>query len=291
VTAAPDPSTDALADLEVAVTQVRDVYDAASVRDRAREAVATGKRLGMPLGWLIDAETVLRRAERAVAIQIRLGQADGTIVSRATSPKQRAGMPSPGDFATESERKNTRGDYFDLAVPDDQFETALTQARNDGNMSRANVARHCKQTTAVGHLTRAGRAQHVQRLATEGWSSRQMADELGISAAQVRRIARDYGITIPADSVVGGTRYHDGNRIVSESTSALEAIAMGLSLVDPAGLDTDQVPAWVESMRHSMRQIDRFVRTMKGPDPQPEPLKFDPPNFDYHQPPPHERNV
>ncbi|MDO3057020.1 hypothetical protein P5V98_24650, partial [Mycobacteroides abscessus subsp. massiliense] len=41
---------------------------------------------------------------------------------------------------------NTHGGIYDLAdgVSDEQFEEAITEARAEGNLSRANVARKCK---------------------------------------------------------------------------------------------------------------------------------------------------
>lgn len=90
-----------------------------------------------------------------------------------------------------------------------------------------------------------------------------MAALLGIRDDAVRRIARERGIAIRADQAVGRTRRLDSNRIVRETSHALEALAMGAQLVDLAELDTAQLPDLVTSMTASLRELAQFVNTMK----------------------------
>ena len=103
----------------------------------------------------------------------------------------------------------------------------------------------------------------IARHAGEGMSSRQIAARLGIGEQQVREIAREHGITIPADAVLGRTRRHDANRIVRETARALEGLAMSVQLADPAGLDPAQATEWAASLACSLRVLSKFVRQMK----------------------------
>lgn len=121
----------------------------------ATAAEAT-KQLSLSREIQLDAKEMVRRAEYALGKAIRKGQAEGTIrktgetetfYNRWTGESALAGNSkrSPTDFATDSEL-NPGGDkagIYDLAdgVEPEQFERALTEAKDEGNLSRANVAR------------------------------------------------------------------------------------------------------------------------------------------------------
>ena len=94
-------------------------------------------------------------------------------------------------------------------------------------------------------------------------SSRQIGERLGIADERVRQIAREHRIDIRADAVLGRARRHDSNRIVRQTVHALEGLAMGVELADPAGLDPAEAAEWAVSMTRSIRLLTRFVRQMK----------------------------
>ena len=94
-------------------------------------------------------------------------------------------------------------------------------------------------------------------------SSPQIAARLGTGDQQVRQIAREHGIEIPADVVTGRTRRHDPDRIVRETAHALEGLAMGVQLADLAGLDPAQAGEWAASLSRSLRVLARFARQLK----------------------------
>ena len=130
-------------------------------------------------------------------------------------------------------------------VSDADFEDAIGEAKAEGNLSRANVVRKIRQRRSRGaaRARRAGQPDSrpagdlIARHAASGMTSRQIAGRLGIDGHQVREIAREHGIAIPADVVVGRTRRPDANRIVRHTTHALEGLAMSVALADPADLD------------------------------------------------------
>ena len=84
-------------------------------------------------------------------------------------------------------------------------------------------------------------------------SSRQIGERLGIGDDRVRQVAREHGIDIRADAVLGRTRRPDSGRIVRETVHALEGLAMGVELADPAGLDPAEAAEWAASMTRSIR--------------------------------------
>ena len=94
-------------------------------------------------------------------------------------------------------------------------------------------------------------------------SSRQIGERLGIGDDRVRQVAREHGIGIRADAVLGRARRPDSNRIVRETAHALEGLVMGVELADPAGLDPAEAAEWAASMTRSIRLLSKFVRQMK----------------------------
>jgi len=163
-------------------------------------------------------------------------------------------------------------------VSDEVFEDALAEAKKEGNLSRANVVRKIRQRRAPASRddgervpepgdrssqAAARRVELIRRWADEGSTSRQIAGLLGIRDDIVRRIAREHGISISADEAVGRTRQLDSNRIVRETANALEGLATGAGLVNPAELDKAQIPGWAGSMTASLRALSRLVKTLK----------------------------
>ena len=162
-------------------------------------------------------------------------------------------------------------------VTDTNFDDAITEAKAEGNLSRANVVRKIRQQRRTppapdGHApdpadsspaATAARIQLIGEFAARGMSSGQIGNRLGIADDQVRQVAREHGINIRADAVLGRTRRPDSNRVVRETVHALEGLAMGVELADPAGLDPAEVAGWVASMTRSIHLLSKFARQMK----------------------------
>jgi hypothetical protein len=239
----------------------------------------------------LAAAELVRRAERGIGVAIRQAQQQGQIAKRGDrgsrgAPGMRGG--NPGD---------TRGDHLGSAAPffkhpseragayamadgatDGKFEAALAAARAEGNLSRANVVRKIGQHNArppeSGEPAAAGpaatvaaagqeRADLIAAGAAAGMSSRQIAGQLGISDQRVRELARKQHLEIPADAVLGRSRRPDASRIVRETAHALEGLAMGVQLADPADVDPAQATEWAASLARSIQALGRFVRQLK----------------------------
>jgi len=95
---------------------------------------------------------MVRRAEYALGKAIRAGQEKGEVRTRTDGGSLRSSVqlhaddmklskPGPADFASQSELSSMSGGIYDLVddVSSDQFEEALSEARDEDNLSRANV--------------------------------------------------------------------------------------------------------------------------------------------------------
>jgi hypothetical protein len=238
----------------------------------------------------LAAAEIVRRAERGIGLAIRRGQQNGQIARRGDrGSRGAAGVHggNPGD---------RRGDHLDSAAPffrhgderantyamtdgvcGNDFEDALSEARAEGNLSRANVVRKIRQRRgnppAPGRQVpdpanrspeaAARRRELIGELAAGGMSSRQISERLGIGDDRVRQLAREHSIGIRADAVLGRTRRPDSARIVRETAHALEGLALGVEFADPAGLDPAEAAAWAASMTRSIRTLSKFARQLK----------------------------
>jgi hypothetical protein len=236
---------------------------------------------------VLAAAELARRAERGIGVSIRRGQEEGTIRGQHDGKLmvQRGGtepLRSPREFATAHELgggKHSQAGIYDLTdgIPDDAFEAALREARAEGNLSRANVARraaaHAAGAPAVTEWIpgpadhhgedRAQRRRLIRKWAAEGYGSRQMAGLLGMSSEGVRRIARAEGIEIAADKVTANSLHLDSNRIVRETVHSLEGLVMGIELADVAALDPAEAREWAASLTASIRVLSRFTKKLK----------------------------
>lgn len=122
------------------------------------------KQLNMSKEIQLDATEMVRRAERGVGLAIRKGQAEGTVENisearhRAVVQREinqgRADQTAingliktrPTDLAADNDLSGNGAGIYHLTdgVDQEQFEQAITEAKAEGNLSRANVVRKVK---------------------------------------------------------------------------------------------------------------------------------------------------
>jgi hypothetical protein len=226
----------------------------------------------------LAAAEIVRRAERGIGVAIRRGQENGEIAKRGDrgsrgapgvhggNPGDRRGdhLGSPGSFFRHGDE---RAGAYAMAdeVSDTEFEDALGEAKAQGNLSRANLVRKIRNrrgdAPAPGQQIPdpadrspqavSRRQELIGEFAASGMSSRQIGERLGVGDERVRQVARERGIDIRADVVLGRTRRLDSGRIVRETAHALEGLAVGVELADPAGLDPAEATEWAASISGS----------------------------------------
>jgi hypothetical protein len=195
-----------------------------------------------------DALEMIRRAEYALGKAIRRGQEEGTI--------RKQGEVRTAELSGQSNEHNGIYHLADNVEPE-WFEVALSEAKAEGNLSRANVVRKVKGEKG------SNRKILVTDLAAQGYTSRQIAEQVGIQPESVRLLARREGIAIPADKVVGGTRHINSTNVAAQTVTALEGLVMGVELINFDHLDLSQASQWADSLSHSLKVLNRFHKRIK----------------------------
>lgn len=235
------------------------------------------KQLNLSKEIRLDAQEMVRRAEIGVGESIRRGQANGTVnrlgsKPHGITPYEREGRPVAGSLPQENSSSvsvreivpnaNEIVDIYVMADADPMVrEQAISDAKSEGNLSRANVVRKIKGQQSFE--TRDDRAREVARLAALGYSSRQIAPQIGLGQEALAAIVRDYGITVKADRHIAGTHAADTNRIIEKAVSALEGIALGLDLIDPSAIDPERAQNWANSLTQSIAALSKARRQIK----------------------------
>jgi hypothetical protein len=228
----------------------------------------------------LAAAEIVRRAERGIGVAIRKGQEAERIRRRGQKSEtynrwngnrvhgRDHELQAPTDFLPPDEL--ARGVYPVVdGVSDDEFEEAIEEAKEEGNLSRANVVRKVRTSKrSEGAKTKAEetssswqRVKKAREMAEAGYTSRQIGQALGIK--DMANFRARHRLEVPADAVVGKTRHIDSNRIVSEIVLSLEASRMSLDLVEMDQLDQSQVEHWTTSLSTSIRSLNRLHKQLK----------------------------
>jgi hypothetical protein len=239
----------------------------AEFKARSTRIYSNAPQKKFPPEAVMAAQEIVRRAERQIGVAIRRGQDKAEI--------------SPTDFISKGEwygggHDGGRNGMYALAdVTDEAFEEAIKLARAHGDLTRINVIRNLpggqrqrSDDWIPGFADRrpdasARRRELIRDWAQQGYSSRQISERLNINDGTIRRIARGMGVTIKADTLINKTRIHDQNRIIREAAHSLDAIVMGLDLVDPKTIDPDEKEASLPSLIKSAQRLNRFLNQAK----------------------------
>ena len=252
----------------------------ANLKAEIATAAEATKQLGLSKEIRDDATEMVRRAEYALGKAIRKGQAEGAVrkTGDRTYRYDQTGLPrggvdrsnrveissvpsaSPDDFVSGDQE---RADIYAMSgdVAEGDFEEALGEAREEGNLSRANVVRKIRQQASP--QTRDQRAEKIRDLAYEGLSSADIAKRMDMSREGIKKIATDYDIDIQADRVRGKRARIDSNKILANVAGSLEAAVFSLRQINVADLDQEEAQTWIDSLIDSQKTLAREVKKIK----------------------------
>lgn len=235
----------------------QDLPGICEAKAKAATIAEIAKQLRMGKDMQLNAAEFVRRAERGLGVELRGGQERGEVETEAemrarraveavASREKKAGRstnyesvdrkPSESDYLTGNERHGSGatkgGSVFDMVdgVSDDQFEEALAEARDEGNLSRANVARKAKAkaeaTQPIVDITDEHRAA-FEKFAAENTSP--------FSVTVLTRIAKAAFSVEKSDSVVRLAR-----RLYVELPAGKVSISAAFKKIQAADANADE---------------------------------------------------
>ena len=222
----------------------------------------------------LDAVEMVRRSERALGVAIREGQERGEIVKSGdiggggrggevaalSRMSFRNDLDRPGDFAPSNELSTGIYPMTDN-VTDEQFEAGLSIAKDQGNLSRANVVRKVTEIASFKDQ-QADRWQRVAELAATGNTSSQIAREVGMSEDGLRASARKKGITFPADKLTNHKRI-DPLYVIEQIVLGIEMTDVSMQLVDFQNVTPAQAVEWLQRLGTGMRAVRQLQTKLK----------------------------
>lgn len=224
--------------LDRALEATNPARDVAEFKAFIATVAEAAKQKKLSEGIQLDAVEMVRRSERALGVAIRKGQAAGEIVSQGTNPHPMGrtsdaevldGRTSPSAYFTNGQQQTETYAMTD-GVSDEQFEQGLKAARAEGNPSRANVVRKVTEITSYREQQEE-KWERIADLANQGYTSHQIAREVGLTEEGMRAAARKKGITFPADKIVGRSHRIKSDEVLSNIVLSIETAKESLDLV------------------------------------------------------------
>lgn len=250
----------------LAVGGIDEIIEMKSVGDAMR-IYAQQKQLGQDAE--LAATEIVRRAERGLGIAVRRGQAEGNVTTRADTG--RAAAKFQGDGSTSKVRaadifsgnSHERAGAFVMAdeANDSEFEGVIESAKAEGNLSRANVI--AKVRDLPSHAERqSAKWLRIAELAAQGWTSPQIAREVGMKEEGVRAGARREGIAIPADKLSNRTRIKS-TEVLEQLVLGLEVTESSLGLIRLEDISPEQATESLERLAAPLRALNRLRASLK----------------------------
>lgn len=209
----------------------------------AIQEIAKQVRLGKELR--LDADEFVRRAERGLGVAVRGGQQRGDVLRQgqradhiqAQQENRDTVISRPTDYASPHElsgEPNGFGIYgMTDGVSDEQFEDAIAEARAEGNLSRANVARKAKaKATAVID-----------------------ADDPMIDAeVEAAPVAK------PKKRLTK----HDSTEMLTNIAGMLGGVVEAIKFMDPSDIDADQARPTIDNIRQSIGVVRKLLKEIEN---------------------------
>lgn len=217
----------------------------------------------------LDAVEMLRRSERALGVAIRQGQTAGEIarpgdiggVAPGASSRSGGDLARAAQFAPKDE---LTADYAmaDQAT-DEEFDAVIAAAKEEGNLSRANVVRKVAELGTYREQ-QDEKWQTVADLAERRLSSPQIARQVGMTEESLRAGAKRKGITFPADEAMGRTKRIRPLDVLDRIILGLEVSATSLELVSFEDVTPEQAAEWLDRLAGPLRALKEMQTTLKG---------------------------
>lgn len=117
-------------------------------------------------------------------------------------------------------------------------------------------------SSPVKKQPRAQRSEDIQRLSNEGNRPEQVAEELGISVEQVRKIAKEEGLKL-ADAANKSHRINV-ERVIEQTVTAIEGCALGIQVINGQlqAISPQQARQWADSLTEPLKALSTLRRKL-----------------------------
>ena len=111
--------------------------------------------------------------------------------------------------------------------------------------------------------TKAERIAIIKALAKEGCLSTQIAEQVGVQAERVKKLAREEGIEL-ADTQIGRVRKIDSRRVIKATVDDIAASLSALNIIGVsfADIEPSHASEWVSSLVESSKLINRLRKKL-----------------------------
>lgn len=259
-----------------------------SYKDQAAAIADLTKRIDVSKDVVLDAQVLQRRAERALGVAIRAGQAVGTIRGGSNGGDRRSvadastEIGSPYDFAkhTELYGDGKAGGNGILTMADSgsnaEFDEAVTEAREEGNVSRANVVRKLKQVTVRAEASNVASESHradmlawhqylaekypLPRLAfeVEGHERHSTAEAFASAARETYKVSYRFNEKSYARHAAQSADW------LERSSMNLEVALDVLTHIDFSTITPEQAHEALQRIEALPHQLKLYIRELKG---------------------------
>jgi hypothetical protein len=106
------------------------------------------------------------------------------------------------------------------------------------------------------------RRARMRTMAADGYTSIQIADELGLNVQATRAALRQEAIEVPGDRATSHSKRHDSTRIVEHIVMDADNLTADVNLIEFSSLEPDRLGEWVDSLIASKRALDAFIKRL-----------------------------
>lgn len=209
----------------------------------------------------LDATEMVRRAERSLGLAIRKGQESGQVRRNGERTLSDADKVSPSEFFSNSQQRDETYAMTD-GVTDKEYEDAVSEAREEKNLSRSNIIRKIKNLPTHSEA-QAAKWQTIRDLAADRLTSAQIATRVGMTEDGLRAGARREGIKFPADEVLGRVKRINGLDVMERLVTSIEVNQSALELVEFEDITPEQADEWLQRLAEPLRAINRMKNRLK----------------------------
>jgi len=106
------------------------------------------------------------------------------------------------------------------------------------------------------------REEMIRELAESGHTAGQIAQRMNLSEGGTKDICRRIGVAT-ADDVIGKRRRVNSERVLQETITSLEGLAIGVGLIDLDTLDPLRLEQWATSLSGPLQPLNRLAKQLK----------------------------